>query len=89
MSQVIGDPDELERFAASLTHFLDHLEQARGGLDSAFGQVSESWQDVKRTQFEEEYLALTCQLASFEASAREHVPYLAGLAARLRDYLGS
>lgn len=89
MSQVVGDPDELERFAAALTQFLDHIEEARGGLDSAFGHVSESWQDSKQAQFEDEYRALGSQLASFEASARDLVPYLDGLASRLREYLGS
>lgn len=87
MSQVYVDPEEMERFAAALNAFLDDLQAAHGGLDHAFQALGETWRDEKRARFEEEYQALRQHLASFEASAREQVPYLFAQAAHLRDYL--
>lgn len=89
MAQAIGDPDELERFAHSLQQFIDSLNDAVGNLNGAFAALGDSWQDDKRAQFEEEYNALVQQLRQFDANASEQIPYLAALAARLREYLQS
>lgn len=87
MAQAIGDPDDLERFAASLQHFVDSLNDAVGNLNGAFASLGDTWQDEKRARFEEEYSALVQQLHQFNANASEQVPYLAALASNLRDYL--
>ena len=89
MAQAIGDPEELERFAYSLQHFVDSLNEAMGSLDGAFASLGDSWQDEKRARFEEDYNALVQQLHHFNMNAAEHVPYLVALASRLRDYLQS
>ena len=87
MAQAIGDPEELERFAYSLQQFVDSLNDAVGNLNGAFATRGDTWQDEKRMEFEEDYNALVQQLQQFNANASEQVPYLAALAARLRDYL--
>jgi uncharacterized protein YukE len=87
MSQAIGDPEELERFAHSLQHFVDSLNDAVGNLNGAFASLGDTWQDEKRARFEEEYKVLVQQLHHFNANAEEQIPYLNSLAARLRDYL--
>lgn len=89
MPQAIGDPDELERFAQSLGHFLDTLNEAVNNLNHSFNALGDTWKDEKRVRFEEEYTALLQQLSVFEANASEQVPYLHQLAGRLRDYLQS
>ena len=89
MSQAIGDPDELDHFAQSLTQFIETLNEAVNGLNHSFGTLGDTWQDEKRANFEEEYNVLLQQLAHFEANAAEQVPYLHALASRLRDYLQS
>ena len=89
MPQAIGDPDELDRFAQSLTQFIDTLNEAVNGLNHSFGALGHTWQDEKRASFEEDYNALVQQLSHFEANASEQVPYLHALASRLRDYLQS
>jgi hypothetical protein len=89
MTQAIGDPDELERFAHSLQHFVDSLNDEVGNLNGAFASLGDTWQDDKRARFEEDYNALVRQLHQFHANAEEQIPYLAALAARLRDYLGT
>lgn len=89
MPQAIGDPDELDRFAQSLTYFIDTLNEAANGLNQSFAALGDTWQDEKRARFEEDYQQLLQHLAAFEANASEQVPYLHTLAARLRDYLQS
>lgn len=89
MSQAIGDPDELERFAQTLTQFIDTLNEAVNGLNQSFGALGDTWQDEKRANFEENYKALVQQLSHFEANASEQVPYLLALASRLKEYLQS
>ena len=89
MSQAVGDPDELERFARALQQFVDSLNDAVGNLNGAFATLGDTWQDEKRARFEEEYNALVHQLKQFDANASQQIPYLTALAARLRDYLQS
>lgn len=89
MAQAIGDPDELDRFALSLQHFVDSLNEEVGSLNGAFASLGDTWQDDKRARFEENYDALVRQLHQFNANAEEQIPYLVALAARLRDYLGT
>jgi len=87
MAQAIGDPEELERFAQTLQHFVDSLKSELEFLNGAFAALGDTWQDEKRAQFEEEYNALVQQLRQFDATASEQIPHLIALAARLRDYL--
>ena len=89
MPQAVGDPDDLERFARALQQFVDSLNDAVGNLNGAFASLGDTWQDEKRARFEEEYHLLVQQLQQFDANASEQIPYLASLAARLRDYLQS
>lgn len=89
MPQAVGDPDELERFANALQQFIDSLNDAVANLNRAFAALGDTWQDEKRSRFEDEYHALIQQLKHFDANASEQIPYLAALAARLRDYLQS
>jgi len=89
MAQAVGDPEELERFAYALQRFVDSLDGAVGNLNGAFVALGDTWQDEKRARFEDDYNALLQQLQQFNTNASEQVPYLAALAARLRDYLQS
>lgn len=87
MSQAIGDPEELERFAQGLQHFIDSLNDAVANLDGSFAALGDTWQDEKRARFEDDYKVLVQQLHQFNSSAGDQVPYLMALATRLRDYL--
>ena len=89
MSQAIGDPEELDRFAQSLSQFIDTLNEAVNALNQGFDSLGDTWQDEKRLQFEEDYNELLQQLTHFEEQASEQIPYLHTLASRLRDYLQS
>jgi uncharacterized protein YukE len=87
MAQAAADPDELERFAHSLQQFVDSINDALGNLNGAFASLGDTWQDEKRAKFEEEYNSLAQQLRQFDSNVSEQIPYLAALAARLREYL--
>ena len=87
MAQASADPDELERFAHSLQQFVDSINDALGNLNGAFASLGDTWQDEKRAKFEEEYNLLAQQLRQFDSNVSEQIPYLAALAARLREYL--
>lgn len=87
MAQAAADPDELERFARSLQQFVDSINDALDNLNGAFVSLGDTWQDEKRAKFEEEYNLLAQQLRQFDSNVSEQIPYLAALAARLRDYL--
>ena len=87
MAQAAADPDELERFAHSLQQFVDSINDALGNLNGAFASLGDTWQDEKRAKFEEEYNSLAQQLRQFDSNVLEQIPYLAALAARLREYL--
>lgn len=89
MARAIGDPDELDRFAMSLSQFIDVLNESINGLNRSFTALGDTWQDEKRAAFEEDYNVLLQQLSHFEAIASDQVPYLHALASRLRDYLQS
>ena len=45
MAQVIGNPDELDRFAQSLAQFIDTLKEAVNGLNNSFSALGDTWQD--------------------------------------------
>lgn len=89
MSRAIGDPNELERFAHSLSNFIDKMNEAVDELNYSFNSLGESWQDEKRASFEEEYRVLLQQLNHFEDNSSEQIAYLMKLAAHLKDYLQS
>ena len=90
MSQAIGDPEEIIRFANSLSQYVENLKTETQSLSGSFSNLGDSWQDEKRAAFEEEYNALVEQISQFEAICEEqHIPYLHTLAARLQDYLQS
>ena len=90
MSQAIGDPEEIIRFANSLSKYVDVLREETSVLGGCFSDLGDTWQDEKKAAFEEAFNALVNQIAQFESICEEqHIPYLNTLATRLQDYLQS
>ena len=89
MAQAHVDPDELERFAHSITAFVDSIDEAVGSLSGNFNAVSDTWQDSQRDSFEDMYNELLVCLGRFKETAQEQVPYLLGKVAQAREYLES
>jgi len=89
MTQAVGDPDELEKFANALAQFRANINEAIGGLNQNFVALGDTWQDEKRAEFEGNLDSLNQQIGLFDQCSEENEAYLHELAARLREYLGA
>lgn len=89
MAQAIADPDELDRFANELASYRDALGSETGRIQGCFSSLGDTWQDEKRTAFEDQFNELVGQISRFEEACDDCVPFLHSLAERLRDYLQS
>jgi uncharacterized protein YukE len=87
--QAIVNPDELEKFANSITAFVNNIDDAMGELQGRFNVVNDTWQDAQRDSFEEVYNELLQCLSRFKEAASEQVPYLNSKVAQAREYLES
>lgn len=86
MSDVINNPEVLDRFASQLQQYVEQLREETGKLQSEFFQTGDTWKDDKRVRFEENFNALISQMGAFQECAQEYVPYLRKMAEILRDY---
>jgi len=89
MSQAIIDPEEVDSFIREIRAFVENLEQSANRLNGAFGSVSETWQDQKRNEFEEDFKELLHILDRFKTNSEEKTQYLHQLSQKAKDYLGS
>ena len=89
MSQVYVNPEEIDIFIGELKTFLDSLHSSTGRLNQAFSSLANTWQDRKRSEFEEEYKELLNVLKRFENSTEEKINYLQVLSQKAKEYLGS
>jgi len=88
-NQVYVNPEEIGEFINEIKAFLDTLNEATNRLNGAFENVSSTWQDRKRVEFEEQYKELLRFLKMFEESSKEKIQYLGVLKKKAEDYLGS
>lgn len=86
---VHADPDELERFAQTLSGFCESVNEELRQLNAGFATLSESWADVKQREFEEMLRDLSRQFSHFTEASAENVRYLRQQAERLRAYLSA
>lgn len=89
MAQAIADPDELDRFASELASYREMLNSETGRIQGCFSSLGDTWQDSKRAAFEDQFNELVGQIARFEESCDDCIPFLHTMAERLRDYLQS
>jgi uncharacterized protein YukE len=89
MSQVFVNPEEIDLFISEIKIFLDSLESSTSRLNMAFENLSTSWQDRKRAEFEEQYRELLKFLSMFKNSSEEKIQHLHILSQKAKDYLGS
>ena len=86
MAYVRATPEELERFAQSLTHFNQQLSESMSRLDGEFRRLSDTWLDQDHQRFAAEYEQTIRALGHFQRAAEEQIPFLRRKAQRLRDY---
>ena len=88
-NQVYVNPEEIGKFINEIKIFLETLDTATNRLNNAFENLSLTWQDRKRAEFEGQYKELKKFLKMFKESAEEKIQYLEVLKTKAEDYLGS
>ena len=88
MSQAIVDPDELRKFAASLTHYNDLVADATRALQSQFNALGDTWRDQEQAKFAEEFEQTVRVIGQFQEASKEHIPLLLSKAKDIDNYLG-
>ena len=88
-NQVVVDPEEIDKFISEIRNFLENLSDSSNRLNHSFGTLANSWQDIKKNEFEEQFHELLQVLNRFENSSEEKIQHLNVLSQRAKDYLGS
>lgn len=89
MSNIRVNPEELRRFAGELARYAENLLNETSQIDSAFAQLSETWQDSQRSRFDEDFNELKNMIRKFSETTKEHEAHLNALAQRGDDYLNA
>lgn len=86
MSQVQANPEELRAFAARLANCSQAINEEAEGTAAAFSSLGDTWNDAKRSEFEEVFEELLSCIRRFHDACEDQVPYLQNLASHLEDY---
>ncbi len=89
MSQVIANPEEIEKFARMLNKFNQDLTNNRRVLQAQFRSLGETWRDQQHAKFAMEFEQLMLFLEKFARSSEEQVPLLLKKAEKLKEFLRS
>ena len=88
-NQVNVNPEEIDIFISEIRNFLESLSSSTNRLNHSFETLANSWQDRKRTEFEEHYRELLLVLKHFENNSEEKIQYLKSVSEHQKNYLGS
>ncbi len=86
MSNVVGNPEELERFALNLKQFNTQLRESMSRLQGQFNQLGDTWHDHEHQKFAQEFEQTMHFLQNFVQTADAHIPFLQRKAKKLYDY---
>ena len=86
-SQVIVNPEELERFARELKEFNSFVRDKTKRLDGQFKRLAETWRDQEHQKFAREFEQTMRTIKNFLQTADPHIPFLQRKAQRAREYL--
>jgi uncharacterized protein YukE len=87
MSDVIFNPEELERFAHNLKQFNTQLRESMSRLQGQFAQLGDTWRDKEHQKFAQEFEQTMRLLHNFVQSADTHIPFLLRKAQKGYDFL--
>lgn len=88
MPQAHADPEEIERFAATLAAYRLEAEESAARLREAFYSLGDTWNDQEKIKFEAVFEEFTHGMTQFLQASEPYTPYLQSKAAKLREYLG-
>ena len=86
MSQVHANPDEIRNFAARLQACGDSISEEISDTSAAFAALGDTWNDAKRSEFEDAFAELKACIQRFSAACDEQIPHLRRLADRLDEF---
>lgn len=89
MSRIHATPDEIERFAGSLTYANTQLRDLTSWLRGQVEHLSQTWDDPKFYQFRDELEQASRTLYRFIDQADDYVGYLNRQAQRGYDFVNS
>jgi uncharacterized protein YukE len=87
MSQAIGDPVEIRRFANTLKRFTADLQTNLAGVHGQLLALGDTWRDQEHDRFREELEQTMTVLERFVEVSGEHIQFLQRKAERLEEYL--
>lgn len=87
MSKVVGNPEELERFAGNLKQFNTQLRESMSRLQGQFAQLGDTWHDQEHQKFAQEFEQTMRLLHNFVQTTDAHIPFLQRKAQKLYDFL--
>lgn len=88
MAKVHVNPEEIDNFIGELERFLENLNTSTGSVNMAFQNLTTSWQDEKKDEFEEQFNELINYLRHFEENTNEKINHLRTLSDKAKEYLG-
>ncbi len=86
MSQVHANPDEIRNFAARLQACGENISEEISATSAAFAALGDTWNDAKRSEFEDSFEELKACIQRFSAACDEQVPHLCRLADHLDEF---
>jgi uncharacterized protein YukE len=87
MSNVVGNPEELERFARNLKEFNKQLRESMSRLQGQFARLGDTWRDQEHQKFAQEFEQTMHLLHNFTQTADAHIPFLQRKAQKLYEFL--
>ena len=87
MSQVIANPEDLERFARELKKFNRQFLDCMRQLQAQFNRLSQTWRDQEHQKFAREFEQTMRTLYQFQRASNQYIPLLVKKAQKLREYL--
>jgi uncharacterized protein YukE len=89
MTRVVGDPEEIRKFAQRLRIFNTLLENNTSQLENQFRELSETWRDQEHQKFAQEFEHTMRVIHHFNEVFKQQEPLLYKKAELLQAYLDS
>lgn len=87
MAKAHVDPDDLIKFAKSLTHFNRAVQEMTGSLKGQMRRLETTWQDQEQAKFSQEFFEALRYLDRFAEANEQHAQLLAKKARLIEAYL--
>ena len=87
MAKAHVDPEDLIRFAKSLTQFNRAMQEMTGGLKGQIRRLEGTWQDQEQAKFSQTFYEALRVIDRFAEANEQHAQLLAKKARHIQAYL--